>query len=98
MNERSLVSYGTWVAIVLIMWTVAWIIANAIPVFNDLLNLLAAAFGSWFSFGLEGLFWLYMNKGLRSAKKIALAGLNVFLVLFCCFMVSYAPSRYFMSC
>ncbi|OJJ06551.1 hypothetical protein ASPVEDRAFT_140600 [Aspergillus versicolor CBS 583.65] len=86
MNQRSLVSYGTWVVIVLIMWTVAWIIANAIPVFNDLLNLLAAAFGSWFSFGLEGLFWLYMNKDLRSAKKMALAGLNVFLVLFCCFM------------
>lgn len=90
MNQRSLVSYGTWVVIVLIMWTIAWIIANAIPVFNDLLNLLAAAFGTWFSFGLEGLFWLYMNKELRSVKKIALAGLNIFLVVFCCFMVSCA--------
>ena len=95
MNQRSLVSYGTWVLIVLIMWTIAWIIANAIPVFNDLLNLLAAAFGSWFSFGLEGLFWLYMNKEPRSVKKIALAGLNIFLVLFCCFMVSYVScTRY----
>ncbi|KAJ5728096.1 hypothetical protein N7493_004426 [Penicillium malachiteum] len=51
MNEYSLVSYGTWVLIVLTLWTIAWIIANAIPVFNNLLELLAAAFGSWFSFG-----------------------------------------------
>ncbi|OJJ71437.1 hypothetical protein ASPBRDRAFT_179851 [Aspergillus brasiliensis CBS 101740] len=86
MNERTLVSYGTWVIIVLVLWTIAWVIANAIPVFNDLLNLLAAAFGSWFSFGLEGLFWLHMNRELRSAKQIALAGLNVFLVLLCCFI------------
>jgi hypothetical protein len=93
MNERSLVSYGTWVVIVLISWTIAWIVANAIPVFNDLLTLLAAAFGSWFSFGLEGLFWMHLNWGelssARSARKVALAGLNVFLILLCCLMVSF---------
>ncbi|KAB8217670.1 transmembrane amino acid transporter protein-domain-containing protein [Aspergillus novoparasiticus] len=85
MNEYSLVSYGSWVLIVLILWTIAWIIASAIPVFNDLLSLLAAAFGSWFSFGLEGLFWLHMNRGkLASKRKIALAILNFFLVLIAC--------------
>ncbi|KAE8312385.1 transmembrane amino acid transporter protein-domain-containing protein [Aspergillus transmontanensis] len=85
MNEYSLVSYGSWVLIVLILWTIAWIIASAIPVFNDLLSLLAAAFGSWFSFGLEGLFWLHMNRGkLASKRKIALAILNFVLVLIAC--------------
>ncbi|KAB8203489.1 transmembrane amino acid transporter protein-domain-containing protein [Aspergillus parasiticus] len=85
MNEYSLVSYGSWVLIVLILWTIAWIIASAIPVFNDLLSLLAAAFGSWFSFGLEGLFWLHMNRGkLASKRKVALAILNFFLVLIAC--------------
>lgn len=89
MNEYSLVSYGSWILIVLTLWTVAWIIANAIPVFNDLLGLLAAAFGSWFSFGLEGLFWLHMNQGkLVSKHKISLAILNVFLVLIACLIVS----------
>lgn len=88
MNERSLVSYGTWVLIVLVLWVIAWVIANAIPVFNDLLNLLAAAFASWFSFGLEGLFWLHMNKGhITSGRNIALAVLNILIVLMCCVMV-----------
>ncbi|KAJ6021547.1 hypothetical protein N7540_007051 [Penicillium herquei] len=85
MNEYSLVSYGSWVLIVLTLWTVAWIIANAIPVFNDILELLAAAFASWFSFGLEGLFWLHMNRGkLVSKRKIALAIFNILLVLIAC--------------
>ncbi|OJK01891.1 hypothetical protein ASPACDRAFT_24743 [Aspergillus aculeatus ATCC 16872] len=87
MNERSLVSYGTWVLIVFVLWVIAWVIANAIPVFNDLLNVLAAAFASWFTFGLEGLFWLHINKGqITSARKISLAVLNVLLVLMCCVM------------
>ncbi|KAH8432399.1 uncharacterized protein LDX57_010038 [Aspergillus melleus] len=84
MNERSVISYGSWVLIVLFLWTIAWVIANAIPVFNDMPNLLAAAFGSWFSFGLEGLFWLHMNRRFDSGPKIALAALNIFLVLLCC--------------
>lgn len=93
MNQKSLVSYGTWVLIVLILWVVAWVIANAIPVFNDILNILAAAFASWFSFGLEGLFWLHMNKGtINSVRKISLAILNVFLVLMCCVLVSTSHS------
>ncbi|KAL2843911.1 transmembrane amino acid transporter protein-domain-containing protein [Aspergillus pseudoustus] len=88
MTQRSVLSYGTWVLIVLFLWTTAWIIANAIPVFNDLLNLLAAAFGTWFSFGLEGLFWLHMNRAeyFQSARSIALTSLNVFLVGLCCVM------------
>jgi hypothetical protein len=93
MNERSLVSYGTWVLIVLVSWTIAWIVANAIPVFNDLLTLLAAAFGSWFSFGLEGLFWMHLNWGEvvrgREGRKVALAALNGFLIVLCCLMVSF---------
>ncbi|EKV16903.1 N amino acid transport system protein [Penicillium digitatum PHI26] len=86
MSERSFRSYGTWVLITFLMWVTAWLIANAIPVFNDLLNMIAAAFCSWFSFGLEGLFWLKMNRGqyLASKRKMALTALNVFLVALCC--------------
>ncbi|KAJ5545385.1 Amino acid transporter transmembrane [Penicillium sp. DV-2018c] len=86
MTERSFRSYGTWVLIIFVMWAIAWLIANAIPVFNDLLNMIAAAFCSWFSFGLEGLFWLKMNRGqyLASKRKMALTALNIFLVALCC--------------
>ncbi|CAI7621042.1 unnamed protein product [Penicillium manginii] len=86
MSERSFRSYGTWVLITFLMWVIAWLIAEAIPVFNDLLNMIAAAFCSWFSFGLEGLFWLKMNRGQYTAnwRKMALTALNIFLVLVCC--------------
>jgi hypothetical protein len=93
MNEKSLISYGTWVLILLVLWVTAWIVANAIPVFNDLLNLMAAAFASWFSFGLEGFFCLHMNRGkMNSVRKISLAGVNVLLILFCCVMVSFTST------
>jgi len=39
-------------------------------------------FASWFTYGLSGIFWLYMNKGLwfSSPRKIALTLLNVIIV------------------
>jgi hypothetical protein len=43
MHQRSLVSFGSWVLIGLILWTIAWIIAEAIPVFNNLLSLIVGA-------------------------------------------------------
>jgi len=83
MSKKSLSSYGVWALIALALWTVAWVVAEAIPVFNDLLGLISALFASWFTFGLSGVFWLYMNKGRygSSPRKMALTVLN-FLV-FC---------------
>ena len=49
MHQRSFLATGTWVAIGLSTWTVAWIIAESIPVFNELLSLISSLFGSWFS-------------------------------------------------
>lgn len=40
MQKRSLLSLGSWVAIALVLWVIAWIIAEAIPVFNNLLSLI----------------------------------------------------------
>lgn len=40
MQERSLVSVGSWVAIVFMVWVIAWVIAESIPIFNHLLSLI----------------------------------------------------------
>lgn len=40
MHKRNLLSVGTWVGITLVLWIIAWVIAEAIPVFNDLLSLI----------------------------------------------------------
>lgn len=42
MHEKSLLSIGAWVAIAFITWTVAWVIMESIPVFNDLLSLIVS--------------------------------------------------------
>ncbi|MCJ1475232.1 hypothetical protein MMC13_003893 [Lambiella insularis] len=79
---QTLFSYGMWALIALGLWTVAWVIAEAIPVFNDLLGLISAVFASWFTYGLSGVFWLFINWGRyrQDRWKMALTGVNVFLV------------------
>lgn len=42
MHNRSFVSVGSWVGITLVLWIIAWIIAEAIPVFNNLLSLIVS--------------------------------------------------------
>ncbi|OQE26523.1 hypothetical protein PENSTE_c005G05787 [Penicillium steckii] len=82
MQTRSFRAVGSWVAISLVLWIIAWIIAEAIPVFNNLLSLITALFASWFTYGLSGIFWLFLNWGQysRNWKKISLTCLNLVIV------------------
>ncbi|GCB24888.1 N amino acid transport system protein [Aspergillus awamori] len=87
MHKRSWIAVGSWTAIVLALWVLAWIIAEAIPVFNKLLSLVTALFASWFTFGLSAIFWFYMNHGqwFSSPKKVALSAVNLLaLGVGCC--------------
>lgn len=95
MSQRTWFSVGTWIAIISVLWLVAWIIAESIPVFNDLLGLISALFASWFTYGLSGVFWLFLNYGqwFSSPRKIALTVLNIaifFLGLAICGIGLYA--------
>ncbi|RAK94301.1 amino acid transporter [Aspergillus costaricaensis CBS 115574] len=82
MHERTLLSIGSWVAIGLISWVVAWVIAESIPVFNNLLSLITALFGCWFAYGFPAIFWFTLNKGqwFASTKKIFLTVSNTFIL------------------
>lgn len=42
MHKRNLMSIGSWIGITLVLWTIAWVIAEAIPVFNNLLGLIVS--------------------------------------------------------
>ena len=92
LNERSIISCGTWALIAITLWTLAGIIAEAIPVFNNLLGLLASAFSCWISFGLESLFYFSMNKFklFSSPSKIFLTFLNIFILIITFVMVRKA--------
>ncbi|KAJ6104693.1 hypothetical protein N7523_011013 [Penicillium sp. IBT 18751x] len=86
MHQRTLLATGTWVAISLGIWVIAWVIAESIPVFNDLLSLISSLFGSWFSYGLPAIMWLVMNKGrwTESWKKIVLTIVNLVILGIAC--------------
>lgn len=47
MQKRSFLSIGSWVGISLVLWIIAWIIAEAIPVFNNLLSLIVSSHESF---------------------------------------------------
>ncbi|GFF80071.1 putative neutral amino acid permease [Aspergillus udagawae] len=94
MHRRSLFSTGTWVAILVVLWTIAWVIAEAVPQFNNLLSLVVV--GSRVRIllrpeekclanyvdGLCGALWLFINQGLwfSSPRKIFLTIVNFILI------------------
>ncbi|KAM0104819.1 hypothetical protein ACP6JE_000454 [Aspergillus fumigatus] len=86
MHQNSFLAIGSWVAIALGVWVVAWVIAESIPVFNEPLSLISSLFGSWFSYGLPAIFWLVMNKGrwFSTRSKICLTIVNFFILAFAC--------------
>lgn len=46
LNSKGWIPTSTWIGIVVTLWIIAWIIAESIPVFNDLLGLISALFAS----------------------------------------------------
>jgi len=78
MSTNTLLGFGSWVAITGIFWLVAFIIAESIPNFKSLLALISSLFASWFTYGLSGVFWLFLNKGrwFSSPRKILLTLVN----------------------
>ncbi|KAJ9199518.1 hypothetical protein DTO271D3_138 [Paecilomyces variotii] len=81
MHKRSFVSVASWIGITLALWVIAWVIAEAIPVFNNLLSLITALFASWFTYGMSGIFWLFLNRGkwFSSPRKIGLTIVNLII-------------------
>lgn len=60
---RTKLSTTVWWAVTAAVWALALVIAESIPVFNALLSLICALFASWFSYGLPGVFWLFVHRG-----------------------------------
>lgn len=63
MVRRTKLSNFAWFGITFSTWAISMVIAESIPIFNNLLGLICALFASWFSYGLPGIFWLWMHHG-----------------------------------
>ena len=62
MYQTTFKARGIWVGLNASLWLLAWLIAEGVPVFNDLLGLTSALFASWFTFGLSGFFWFDVHR------------------------------------
>lgn len=82
-TKRTLVGDLSWVAVSLLIWLLAFVISQSIPVFNSLLSLICALFASWFSYGIPGIMWLflYREEWFRDWKMMVGVASNVFLVI-----------------
>lgn len=88
-GNNTIVGWASWAGILAVLWIIAFIIAEVIPFFSDLLSLMSSLFDSFFGFIFWGVAYLRMrrvdygadfitNRGFRSMFGWAV---NVLLIL-----------------
>ncbi|KAH7138824.1 amino acid transporter [Dendryphion nanum] len=89
-DQNTKRSWILWLGIGTVFWVLAFILANAIPLFNSILSVSSALFVSWFTFGISGVMWIHLNWGNQFAnkRKTAVALLNWAIVLMTVFMTT----------
>lgn len=61
-NEHTVVGWGTWAGLNLGLWVLAFIIAEVIPFFSDLLALMSSLFDCWFGFVFWGVAYFKLKR------------------------------------
>lgn len=75
-HSNTVIGWGTWAAVMTVIWAIAFIFAEVIPSMGDFLSLLGAAFDSFFGFIYFAVAYWQMHKrnlfgGLsRSVKSV----------------------------
>ncbi|KAL2819004.1 transmembrane amino acid transporter protein-domain-containing protein [Aspergillus cavernicola] len=88
-GNHTVVGWASWIGILAVLWTAAFIIAEVIPFFSDLLSIMSSLFDSFFGFIFWGVAYLrmrYDDHGPDFYKKRGIrgwlgAGVNVGLIL-----------------
>jgi hypothetical protein len=62
MGNHTVVGWASWAAILAVLWVFAFIIAEVIPFFSDLLSLMSSLFDSFFGFIFWGVAYFNMRK------------------------------------
>jgi hypothetical protein len=88
-NVHSTFTWVLWIAIGTLFWIVTFVVSNAIPIFSSILNISAAIFISWFTFGLTSalFFHLHWKEKHSSPRMIALSVLNYGIILLTLFLM-----------
>jgi hypothetical protein len=88
-NVHNTFTWALWIGIGTSFWIVTFIVSNAIPIFSSVLNISAAIFISWFTFGLTSLLFFFLNWKTKysSPRKITLTVLNCGIVVMTLFLM-----------
>ncbi|KAL8844022.1 MAG: hypothetical protein Q9176_001717 [Flavoplaca citrina] len=72
LHEHTVIGWGVWVYLIVLMNAAAFVLAIGVPIFNYLIGIAASLFASWYTYGIAGAFWLYdswVDKGRFEAWK-----------------------------
>jgi len=59
LHDHSVVGWGVWTLLIVLMNGAAFVLAVGVPIFNYLIGIAASLFASWYTYGIAGFFWLY---------------------------------------
>ncbi|KAJ7118782.1 transmembrane amino acid transporter protein-domain-containing protein [Mycena epipterygia] len=62
-HSNSLVAWSAWAGIIAVTWIFAFLIAEVIPFFSDMLSLMSSLFDGWFGFIYWGMAYLILYPG-----------------------------------
>lgn len=86
--------WTTWLLLIAVITIVAWIIAEAIPFFGDLLGIMSALFISGFTFYFPAIFWFQLIKEGKWYEKKNLFLSIVNALVFCIGMIVLVAGTY----
>ncbi|TEA19146.1 N amino acid transport system protein [Colletotrichum sidae] len=59
LHSHTVKGWATWVALVVLMNALAFVLAVGVPIFNYLIGIAASLFAAWYTYGIAGAFWLH---------------------------------------
>lgn len=95
-GNHTVVGWASWAGILAVLWVFAFIIAEVIPFFSDLLSLMSSLFDSFFGFIFWGTAYMRMRRADYGPGWITKRGirglwgfsLNVAIILIGCYMLT----------
>ena len=59
LHEHTVIGWGTWTVLIIIMNGAAFVLAVGVPIFAYIVSIAASLFASWYTYGIAGAFWLH---------------------------------------
>jgi hypothetical protein len=73
LHEHTILGWGTWATLILVMNAAAFVLAVGVPIFNYLIGIAASLFAAWYTYGIAGAFWIHdayhFGGGLHALKR-----------------------------